>query len=181
MNEHRIDRITKNDFVIYTNGIPRNVKWNDVKSIEFTSKESLTALLKDNSIILILPNCIGRLEFIKKVPKGIDKFDYSYVDSFFTSLKPCKVCGLYSIDNDTCLSCDYSEDYKNENKGNDSLEAFYKEEQLDYFTTYFDNDESVADTLRKAKQSDIFEVDSKWRIYPTEEEILKARKEITEC
>lgn len=177
-SQNRIDNISKSDFTIYLNGVPRNVKWNDVRSIEFVSKDYLVVALNNDDEIDIKPDCVGRLEFIKQVPNGINGFDYDYVANYFKSLKSCPICGLYSVEVEECLNCYYSEELKEEYGKDMSEDEFYKEQQLDYFTVYFDENESVEQTLSKARQSKLFEVDRNWKVYPSKAEILKAKEEM---
>jgi hypothetical protein len=192
MERHCIKNISKFGFTIYIDNVPCDVKWNEIKSIEFiteypleitekmefTTEYSLEIILKNGNELMAYQDCLNRLEFIRKVPGGIDKFDYVFVENFFGNLKSCKICGCYALENGECLNCDYSTELEREFRKENTHEEFLKEEQLDYFTIYFDANEPVETILRKAKQNEIFECDSQWKIYPTKEEIEEAQKEM---
>jgi hypothetical protein len=192
MERYCIKNISKFGFTIYVDNVPNDVKWNEIKSIEFITEYaqeitekmefiteySLEIILKKESKLMVYQDCLNRLEFIRKVPTGIDKFDYAFVEIFFGNLKPCKICGCYAIENGECLNCDYSKELERESRKEKTHEEFLKEEQLDYFTIYFDANEPVETILRKAKQNEIFKCDPQWKIYPTKQEIEEAQKEM---
>jgi hypothetical protein len=168
------------------------VKWNEIKSIEFITAYSLEVTvkmefiteysleikLKCGSELMVYQDCSNRLEFIRKIPQDIDKFDYAFVENFFSNLKSCKKCGCYAIKDGECLNCDYYMEFEIQYKGGKTHEEFWKEEQLDYFTIYFDANEPVETILQKAKQNEIFKCDPQWKIYPTKKEIEEAQKEM---
>jgi|SRR3954467_8430206 hypothetical protein len=177
-NKHRIEDITKNGCTIYVDNIPKNITWRSIKSIEFVEEETLHLTLSSDEIIEVLPGCVGRLEFLRKIPEGISKFDYESVEKFFNELQSCKVCGFFALENGDCLNCEYTTEYEKGVRGDKSLEEFYKEEQLDYFTTSFDNNDTVEKIVSDAKKSEIFKQDINWKIYPTNDEIAKEKQKM---
>src|SRR5688572_12241124 len=78
--EDYLTDISNDGFTIFSNQIPRTVNWKEIVDLHFLPDDSIQILLKDESKMDIKPDCIGRLEFMKKVPKGMNGFDYKYVD-----------------------------------------------------------------------------------------------------
>ncbi len=121
MSRHKIENISKTGFTLYIDSVANHMKWNEIQSIRFITPENLDVIKKDNSKYMILPDCTGMLEFIKRVPAGIDNYDYEYVEEYFSGLKSCKVCGLYSTKDDKCLNCGFSLDYMKKHLRDDSV------------------------------------------------------------
>jgi hypothetical protein len=180
-NRNKLENISENGFTKYTEHVPEKVTWSSVRSIEIKEDNGIDIILRTGKVIEIFSDNHQRLEFLRKVPAGIEKFDYEGVQNFFNNLKPCKICGFYAIETDECLNCTFSiEDEKEWKEEGKSKEEYYKEEQLDYLTIYFDTNDPVEKTLKEVYHSEVFKHNPNWKLYPTKKEIEEEKQKWNE-
>ncbi|HET6228257.1 MAG TPA: hypothetical protein VFF27_18395 [Bacteroidia bacterium] len=74
------------------------------------------------------------------------------------------------------MNCLHSVADEKELEEGKTKQEYYKEEQLDYLTVEFENNDPVEKTLKEAKQSEVFKHDPNWKLYPTKSEIEEEKQ-----
>ncbi len=148
-----------------------NVKWEDVGKVYFpTDHQTVEVELNSGDKIIITHEFSNWPLFLKAVPASFKEFDLKLVDSFFATLKACKVCGLLAVHDEICEHCGngvYDEDIDGPEYENEAI--YNKEMQSNFFEGEIKPDKDT-----------IFKVDKDWKALITQSELDAYNNEDTE-
>lgn len=125
----------------------RNIKWNEINTIDLVNKQKLQILFKDNTTLLLQEKeYIGWLSLMKAIPENapMNKALADFKTARFSNLSCCHVCGKIAVKDGECLNC-ISDTYEKYCKDAESFgeeikpeRTFIKENQLDWFSAFVD-------------------------------------------
>ena len=168
---YRIELTDNIGFRIAKGNSHKQYYWRDIHWIQF-EKEKFRLIIKDKKTLVIDLQTQNLYMLLKNIPLGYKDFDYSYINSFFSNLKTCKVCGAIAVNESECLSCGCMTWNSELEKEYASYDEYVKENQLDIFST-MDQNEKFSDF----KINDInFEFDPDWSPLVTKKEVLEYSK-----
>ena len=168
IKSQRIEGINKQGFKIAIGTKLKQYYWRDIKWIKF-DKERFRLIFKEESKVVIDNKTINLYLLLKNIPLGHKDFDYAYIDSFFSNLTTCFVCGAVALKDSKCLSCGCTTWTNELEKDYPNYEEYVKANQLDIFAT-MDKNEKFSDFKIIDKN---FEFDSNWTPMVTKKEVLE--------
>lgn len=167
----QIEDINSTGFKIIKGAKSKQYYWRDIKWIKF-DKNKFRITLRHTHKVVVDKKTHHFYLLLKSIPSGFNDFDYSYVNSFFSSLTTCIICGKIALHDSECLSCGCSEWNKNHQKVFLDRTDYLKTNQLDVFAT-MEKSEKFSDF----KINDIcFDSDLGWTPMVTKEEVLEYSK-----
>ena len=128
--------------------------------------------MKGKSRIVIGRETRNFYMLLKSLPLGHNGCDYSYIDSFFSNLKTCLVCGAIAFNDSKCLSCGCTTWNDELEKDYSSYDEYVITNQLEIFATMAKN-EKFNDFKIIDKN---FDFDSNWTPIVTKKAILEYSK-----
>jgi hypothetical protein len=167
----RVERVNKTGFRIVKGTSVKQLYWRDIQWINFDN-EKFRLILKEKRRIEIDKKTQNLYLLLKSIPFGYKDFDYDYINSYFSGLSTCVVCGLIALKDSKCLSCGCTTWTNELEKDYSNYEEYIKANQLEIFAT-MERNEKFSDFKIIDKN---FEFDSNWSPLVTKTEVLEFSK-----
>jgi len=167
LKRQRIEGINSKGFKI-TKGTKLNqYYWRDINWIKF-DKEKFRLIFKGKNKIAIDEKTQNFYLLLKNIPLGYKDYDYTYIDSFFSNLTTCVVCGAVAFKDSKCLSCGCTTWSNKLEKDYSNYDEYVKTNQLEIFAT-MEKNEKFCDFKLIGKN---FDIDTNWSPKVTKKEVL---------
>jgi len=167
VKHQRIEGINSKGFKIAKGTKLKPYYWRDIKWIKF-DKEKFRLIFKEKNKVVIDKKTQNLYLLLKNIPLGFKDFDYEYIDSFFSNLTTCVVCGAVAFNDSKCLSCSCTNWTNVLEKEYLNYEEYVKANQLEIFAT-MEKNEKFSDFKIIDKN---FKFDSNWTPMVTKTEVL---------
>lgn len=164
----RIDGLNNTGFKIAKGTSLKQYYWRDIQWINF-DKEKFSLILKEKRRLEIDKRTQNFYLLLKSIPLGYKDFDYDYINSYFSSLTTCIVCGSIAFRESKCLSCCCTSWTKELEKDYSNYDEYVKENQLEIFAT-MEKKEKFSEFKIVDKN---FVFDSNWQPLVTKKEVLE--------
>ena len=166
-----ITSITSKGFKLVKGSKSTQYYWKDFHSGNIDSNLSKLKL-KGRTNITITTKFGNYYGFIKRIPNGLKDLEYQFIDTYFSDLKTCPVCGSIAVKNDKCLACSCVSWNTEIAKQYSTYNDYVKVNQSELFAT-MDRNEVFCDF--KLKNTN-FEIDNNWKPIVSRKEILEYSK-----
>lgn len=163
----RIEGINSKGFKIAKGTKRKQYYWRDINWIKF-DKEKFRLVFKEKNKIAIDEKTQNFYLLLKNIPLGYHDYDYTYIDSFFSKLTTCVVCGAVAFKESKCLSCGCTSWTDELEKDYSNYEEYVKTNQLEIFATMEKNEKFCDFKLNDNN----FDIDTNWRPKVTKKEVL---------
>lgn len=166
-----INDINDRGFTLNHNQKKTKIYWKDIQNIELEDDRVILVRLLNGKEIKIDDEYSRWYSFLKKIPNPKLKTTQipEFLETTFSNLKTCKVCGSIAMNSEKCLSCGtncFNHELKKEFKNEID---YVKSEQLELFCT--DDKHEKIDFYEEEK--DGFERDKNWNPIVTEKEVIE--------
>lgn len=133
--------------------------WKEVRSIRFSDNYNDVIVEYLGRQIILRNSNIGWYEFIQNVPSTFENFDFKYVAEFIDSLKPCGVCGIVAVREQTCIVCETIA--WNDEIHKDKV-AYLTSKQSEFYAELVKDGKEIK---KIAEPEHGFKADSNWKLY----------------
>lgn len=164
----------KSGLTIHKGNKSKEYLWASLDDAFFNKNKDEITFIGREKLIVKKSDCSNWALFLSDFPRNFKSLDYTYIDSLFSDLQTCRMCGMKAYNGEECYYCGtvkWSEELGND-YGTD--ENYIRELQLDFFAT-MDESEQFDDFKLK---DNFFKQDPNWKPLVTKEEVLEySRKE----